>query len=81
MKNLHYTWKELYCKGCPLINSYCVFKMSKYMKVCPCIDCLIKVLCNKVGCLKRNEVYEEYQLESIIMGRINDENESETDTM
>ncbi len=44
------------CKGCPQKGPYCAFIEANIEDKCPCIECLIKVMCNKT-CDLRNEAY------------------------
>ena len=45
------------CKGCRVKRSDeilgCIFETRNRIKLCPCIDCLVKVICSKF-CDKRN---------------------------
>ncbi len=58
------------CKGCFLKNnsgppyrSYCVFVVGKIQKHCPCLNCLVKVVCNKAACDVRNQAYYAHSKE------------------
>lgn len=36
------------CKGCLVINSACIFVKTRDQDKCPCIQCLVKMMCTKV---------------------------------
>lgn len=42
------------CRGCRISSksTFCCFKLAQSQKKCPCIECLVKVVCKK-ECLKR----------------------------
>ena len=48
------------CKGCirrPYSSKVCFFDMMNCLSKCPCVNCLIKVMCKEKGsCDIRNEV-------------------------
>jgi len=46
------------CKGCRYLKfsmeSLCLFRKHNAAKICPCIDCLVKIICHNAICDKRS---------------------------
>ncbi len=40
------------CQGCNISYCFCYFKLAKAEELCPCINCLVKIVC-KTDCDNR----------------------------
>lgn len=40
------------CKGCRFDRTFCYFLNTNKKSLCPCINCLVKVMCKEVCCLR-----------------------------
>jgi hypothetical protein len=48
------------CRGCVMMKMehyVCLFRTSMLEDKCPCIECLVKVICEE-SCEKRQEIYQ-----------------------
>ncbi len=57
---------EKVCKGCPALTQsvMCFFEEYDMEEECPCIECLVKVMC-KFSCRKRYKIKQEISFSGI----------------
>lgn len=46
------------CKGCGFVYRYCSFANANITEECPCINCLVKIICREF-CNERVQAREE----------------------
>ena len=51
--------KERDCKGCRLNESACTYVVYKITDKCPCMNCLVKIMCNNEFCVIRFKILKE----------------------
>lgn len=78
------------CKGCTrfydksLLSLKCIFHRNNQVKICPCLNCLVKTMCSKsrTACALRNEKCREaYELNNKKIYELMDKIRKTHDTM
>jgi len=53
-----YNMNDKRCNGCTMTKGMCFIRTTDHIKECPCIECLVKVMCDSQCTLRSNKLDE-----------------------